>query len=333
LNETGGPEKLRIEKVLDPKPGPGQVLVRIKCAALNRRDVFVTQGFYPGIELPRTLGSDGAGEVAALGVGAKGPPPGTRVLINPQLNWNDDPAKLHAYGEGGEILGMPTDGTFAEYVVVPAGNVHPQPKGLSVEEAAAIPLAGLTAYRAAFTRGRITKDDVVLIPSVGSGVQTFVLLYAKHVGARAIVTSRSDAKLARASALGADAAINTRANPDWFKEARKAAGGNGPTLVIDSTGGDILAKAIDIAAPSARVVIYGATTGDATIRPFSIFWKQLTILGTSMGSPADFQAMLALFENGLKPVIDRTYPMEEVAQAARRLLDAEQFGKVLLAVS
>src|SRR5204863_9467167 len=126
----------------------------------------------------------------------------------------------------------------------------------------------------------------------GGGVQTFVLLYAKQVGARAIVTSRSDAKLDRAHALGADVGINTQTTPDWQKEARKAAGGNGPTLVIDATGGESLAKAIDIAAPSARVVIYGGTAGDATIRPFSIFWKQLTIMGTSMGSPADFQAML-----------------------------------------
>jgi zinc-binding alcohol dehydrogenase/oxidoreductase len=333
LNQTGGPEKLRVETIPDPAPGPGQILVRVKCAALNRRDVFITQGLYPGIEVPRTLGSDCAGEVAALGAGVQGPPPGTRVVVNPQLNWNDDPAKVQAYGEGSQILGMPADGTFAEYVVAPASNVYPQPKGLTVEEAAAIPLAGLTAYRAAFTRGRITKDDVVLIPSIGGGVQTFVLLYALRVGARTIVTSRSDEKLARASALGADAGINTLTTPTWWKQARQAAGGQGPTLVIDASGGEILARALDLAAPSARVVIYGATAGEATIRPFSIFWKQLTVMGSTMGSPADFQAMLALFEQGLKPVIDRVYPLEAAAEAAGRLLDAEQFGKVLLAVS
>jgi zinc-binding alcohol dehydrogenase/oxidoreductase len=333
LHQTGGPQTLRVETIPDPKPGPGQILVRITYAALNRRDLFIAQGLYPGIEVPCTLGSDGAGEVAALGPDVSGPPPGTPVVVNPQLNWSDDPAKLQAFGQGAQILGMPTDGTFAEYVVAPASNVYPRPKGLSAIEAAAIPLAGLTAYRAAFTRGRMTKDDVVFIPSIGGGVQTFVLLYAQRVGARTIVTSRSDEKLARASALGANAAINTQTTPNWWKHAREAAGGEGPTLVIDGSGGDILAKALDIAAPSARVVIYGATAGEATVRPFSIFWKQLTVMGTSMGSPADFQAMLALFEQGLKPVIDRTYPLEDAPDAARRLLDAEQFGKVMLAVS
>lgn len=329
LRELGGPERLEIETIPEPVPGPGEILVRLRCAAFNRRDIFITQGLYPGIVLPRTLGSDGAGEVAGLGEGVSGPPLGTLVVIDPQLAWSEDPAGLHAFG-GGEILGMPRDGTFAEYVVVPARNVYPKPKGLSMEEAAAIPLAGLTAYRAVFTRGAISANDVVLIPSIGSGVQTFVLLYAKHVGARAIVTSGSDAKLARAKELGADAAFNSTGSPDWHKQAREAAGGSGPTLIVDSTGGDILAKAIDIAAPSARVVIYGATAGEATIRPFSIFWKHLTILGTSMGSPTDFQAMLALFDTGLRPVVDRVYPMEAASEAARRLQQAEQFGKVVL---
>jgi NADPH:quinone reductase-like Zn-dependent oxidoreductase len=194
-------------------------------------------------------------------------------------------------------------------------------------------LAGLTAYRAVFTRGRITKEDSVLITGIGGGVQTLVLLYAKHVGARTIVTSRGDAKLARAAAMGADAGINTTTTPQWWKQARADAGGAGPTLIVDSTGGEMLARALDIAAPSARVVTYGASAGEANIRPFSVFWKHLTLMGTSMGSPADFQAMLALFETGMHPAIDRVYPLEDAPEAARRLRDAEQFGKVILAVS
>jgi NADPH:quinone reductase-like Zn-dependent oxidoreductase len=204
---------------------------------------------------------------------------------------------------------------------------------LSVDEAAAIPLAGLTAYRAVFTRGRISADDVVLITGVGSGVQSLALLFAKHAGARAIVTSGSDEKLERARALGADAVVNYKRTPDWHKEVRALCDGLGPTLIIDSSGGETLAKAVEIAAPSARLVIYGGTNGEAVIRPFPIFWKHLTIMGTSMGSPADFREMLALFENGLHPIIDRIYPMEDAADAVQRLADAEQFGKVLLSIA
>jgi zinc-binding alcohol dehydrogenase/oxidoreductase len=328
LNELGGPSKLHVEDIPRPEPRPGEISVRVVRAAFNRRDVFITQGLYPGIELPKTLGSDGAGTVAALGEGVTGPPAGMQVVIDPQLGWND--ATYHA-ARGSSVLGMPVDGTFAEYVVVPAQNVYPRPTGLSDDEAAAIPLAGMTAYRAAFTRGRISKEDIVLIPGVGGGVQTFVLLYAKHVGARTIVTSGSDDKLERARALGADAAINYKTSPAWQKDVRAASDG-GPSLIVDSTGGDTLAKCLDIARPGARVVIYGGTAGDATIRPFSIFWKHLDVLGTSMGSPSDFRGMLALFGSGLRPVVDRVYPMERCAEAAERLLAAEQFGKIVLAI-
>lgn len=328
LNELGGPEKLHVEEIADPLPGPGQVRVRIHRAALNRRDVFITQGLYPGIELPRTLGSDGAGTVDAAGDGVPASLVGTAVVIDPQLGWLEPGPPLTARAS---ILGMPSDGTFAQHVIVPAENVHPKPKGLTDDEAAAIPLAGMTAYRAAFTRGRISKDDVVLITGVSGGVQTFVLLYAKHVGARTIVTSGSDEKLERAKAIGADVGINYKTSPAWQKDARAASDG-GPTLVVDSTGGDTLAKCLDIARPGARVVIYGGTAGDATIRPFSIFWKSLDVLGTSMGSPDDFRGMLALFEGGLRPAIDRVYPMTECVDAANRVLHAEQFGKVVLAI-
>jgi NADPH:quinone reductase-like Zn-dependent oxidoreductase len=328
LNELGGPEKLHVENVPQPAPGTGEILVRVHRAAFNRRDVFITQNLYPGIVLPRTLGSDGCGEVAALGEGVDGPPLGTAVVIDPQIGWDDDPAVLN---RNGSILGMPHDGTFAQYVVVPAANVYPKPSALSDDEAAAIPLAGLTAYRATVTRGRVSKDDVVLVPGVGSGVQTFVLLYAVHAGAKVVVTSGSDEKLERAKALGAAAGVNYKTNPDWHKEARKLTDG-GPTLVVDSTGGETLARCLDIARYGARVVIYGGTQGDAKVRPFSIFWKHLDVLGTSMGSPSDFKAMLALFEDGLKPVVDRTFPMDEAAQAAEHVLKGEQFGKVVLAI-
>lgn len=330
LNELGGPEKLHVEEIPDPKPAAGEALVKITRAALNRRDVFITQGLYPGIELPKTLGSDGCGTVAAYGDGAKGPAVGTRVVIDPTMNWGDDE---RVWKRDGGVLGMPREGTFAEYVIVPAQNVHSAPEHLSDEEAAAVPLAGVTAYRACFSRGELSKDDVVLITGVGGGVQTFVLLYVKTCGAKAIVTSGSDEKLARAKAMGADVCINYKTTENWSKAVRDASGG-GPTLVVDSVGGDTLAKALDIARYGGRVVIYGGTTGDAKIRPFSIFWKQLDVRGTSMGSPDDFQHMLRFFsKHKLRPAVDEVFPMSEIAQAAARVAEANQFGKVVLAVT
>ncbi|MFN2459169.1 MAG: zinc-binding alcohol dehydrogenase family protein [Candidatus Velthaea sp.] len=332
LHEIGGPQNLRVETIADPAPGEGEIAVKIHRAAFNRRDVFITQGLYPGIALPRTLGSDGSGVVAALGVGATGPAQGTAVVIDPMLAWGPDAQLWDA--KNSSILGMPRDGTFAEYVVVPAQNVYTKPKHLSDDEAAAIPLAGLTAYRALVTRGRATKHDVVLITGIGGGVQTFVLLFAKHIGAKTIVTSSSDEKLARAKAMGADVTINYATSESWSKEARAAAGGGGPSLVVDSAGGDAFAQCLDIARPGARIVTYGGTHAKSTIRMFSVFWKHLDILGTSMGAPEDFAGMLALMEAGqLRPALDDVVAMDDVVAAAEKMNANQQFGKVVLAVA
>jgi zinc-binding alcohol dehydrogenase/oxidoreductase len=330
LHELGGPQKLVIDEVADPVPAAGEILVRVKRAAFNRRDVFITQGLYPGIQLPAILGSDGCGVVAAHGAGASGPAVGTSVVINPMIGWGDDPRMWHT---AGNVLGMPHPGTFADYVCAPAENVFAKPARLSDDQAAAIPLGGLTAYRAVFTRGRCTKDDVVLIPGIGGGVQTFVLLFAKSAGAKTIVTSSSDAKLARATALGADVAINYKTNENWGREVRAHSDG-GPSLIVDAVGGDTFARALDAARPGARVVTYGGTTGDAKIRMFSVFWKHLDILGTSMGSPDDFRAMLDLFAHGsLEPAIDEIVDLADVVAAAERVLAGEQFGKVVLRIA
>jgi zinc-binding alcohol dehydrogenase/oxidoreductase len=330
LHELGGPGKLVIDEVPDPVPQAGEILVRIKRAAFNRRDVYITQGLYPGITFPAILGSDGCGVVAAHGAHVTGPAVGTEIVIDPMLDWGDDP---RVWQSAGNVLGMPHPGTFADYICVPAGNVFPKPARLGVDAAAALPLAGTTAYRAVFTRGKCTRDDVVLIPGVGGGVQTFVLQFVKSTGARAIVTSSSDAKLARAKALGADVAINYKTSENWSREVRAQSDG-GPTLIVDSVGGDTFARALDIARPGARAVTYGGTTGDAKIRPFSVFWKQLDVLGTSMGSPDDFRGMLALAERGgIDPVVDEVVPMRDDVAAAERLDAGEQFGKIVLAIS
>lgn len=328
LHEIGGPQNLRIDDVPVPEPAAGEAVVRVRAAAFNRRDVFITQGLYPKIALPVVLGSDGAGEVAAIGDGVSNLDEGDAVVIDPMLGWGDDP---HVWDvRSSSILGMPHPGTFAQYVSVPASNLYAKPRHLSMQEAAAIALAGLTAYRATFTRGELKPGETVLITGVGGGVQTFVLLFAKYIGARAIVTSGSDEKLARAKSLGADAGLNYRTTPDWHKELRSM----GPIdLVVDSSGGDTVAKAIDAVRPGGRIAIYGGTNLDATIKMFPLFWKHVTIAGTSMGSPQDFASMVALFdESGLRPAVDEVFPMSDAVKAAERMASSNQFGKIVLDV-
>jgi zinc-binding alcohol dehydrogenase/oxidoreductase len=327
LHELGGPKNLRLDDISVPAIRDDEALVRVRAAALNHRDLFITQGLYPNVRLPVTLGSDGAGEIAALGAVVAGLELGDDVVIDPMLAWGGDPRVWEA--ASANILGMPCDGTFAQYLAVPIENVYPKPKHLSIEEAAALPLAGLTAYRATFTRGALRRGETILITGVGGGVQTFVLLFAKHAGAHAIVTSGSDEKLERARALGADVAINYATNPDWPKLLRSTAPVD---LVVDSSGGETLRKALDVVRPGGRIVVYGGTNGDATIKMFPLFWKHVTILGTSMGSPQDFAAMLELFESGLRPAVDRTFALRDVGAAFEYLAAANQFGKVVLRV-
>ncbi|HEY9085009.1 MAG TPA: zinc-binding dehydrogenase [Candidatus Tyrphobacter sp.] len=327
LHELGGPEKLLVEDVEVPQPSPDEVLVRVRAAALNHRDVFITRGLYPKLRLPVILGADGAGEVHALGERAGGVRIGDEVVIDPMLDWGDDP---DVWRPESSILGTPRDGTFAQYVAVPACNVYAKPSPLTMEEAAALPVAALTAYRALFTRGKLRAGETVLITGVGGGVQTFVLLFAKHAGARTIVTSSSDAKLERAKSLGADVGLNYATNPDWQKTAKAA----GPIdLAVDSSGGETLGKVLSAVRPGGRVAVYGGTQPQAALRLFPLFWNHLTIVGTSMGSPWDFRAMLELFsKGGLKPAIDRVFGMHDVVEATRRLEDAEQFGKIVLRI-
>jgi zinc-binding alcohol dehydrogenase/oxidoreductase len=327
LHEIGGPQNLGVDDVALPAVGDGEVLVRVRAAALNHRDVFITQGLYPKIRMPVTLGSDGAGEIARLGSVVSGLTEGDQVVIDPMLAWGDDPRVWNP--ATATILGMPQDGTFAQYVVVPVDNVHRKPAKLSMQEAAAIPLAGLTAYRALFTRGALQPGETVLITGVGGGVQTFALLFAKWAGAHAIVTSSSDEKLERARALGADVAINYASNLDWPKLLRSTAPID---LVVDSSGGDTLRKALDAVRPGGRIVAYGGTRGDATIKMFPLFWKHVSILGTSMGSPQDFSAMLRLFDNELAPAIDRVFELDDGIAAFERLAAGDQFGKIVLTV-
>jgi len=318
VHGNNGPGDLRLEEIPKPRPRENEALVRVRAAALNHRDLFITQGKYPGIKLPCTLGSDACGVLEN----------GSRIVVNPMLNWGND---SRVWDAGSSILGMPHDGSFADYVCVPRENVFPCPDELSDEEAAAIPLGGLTAYRALFTRARLRSGETVLITGVGGGVQTFALILAKQAGAVVVATSSSDAKLERAQVLGADHVLNYRRDPDWFKSVRKLAGA--PDVAIDSAGGQTLGRVLDIMKLGGRVVTYGATLGDADIRPFSVFWRHLDLLGTSMGSPDDFAAMLKLFAGPLRPVVDRVYAFEKAPDAFERMGAADQFGKIVLRIS
>lgn len=329
LHGVGEPRELRVEEAPEPQAGPGEVLVRLRAAALNHRDVYICRGQYAGLRFPTILGADGAGEVAAVGEGAA-LSVGQRIVAYPSLDWGNDE---RIPGPRFRILGMPDDGTFAQYVILPLANVFPAPPGLTDEEAAAFPLAGLTAYRAVVTRAKVQAGETALVTGIGGGVATCALLFAKALGARVLVTSGSEAKLQRAADLGAAAGFDYHA-ADWAKAARAAADGRGPDVVIDGTGGATFEQALDVAAPGGRVVSYGATTGDAprlTVR--RIFWKQLDVLGTTMGSPADFRGMLALVqEHSLRPVIDQVFPLADVSAALERMERGDQLGKIVLRI-
>ncbi|MFY9665099.1 MAG: NAD(P)-dependent alcohol dehydrogenase [Candidatus Cybelea sp.] len=328
LHEIGGPESLCVDEIPVPEIRDGEALIRIAAAALNRRDLFITQGLYPNIRPPVTLGSDGAGTIASLGAVVSDLHVGDDVMIDPMLGWGDDPRVWNA-GRS-TILGMPHDGTFAQYVAVPIQNVFRKPAHLSMEEAAAIPLAGLTAYRALFTRGALQRGETVLITGVGGGVQSFVLLFAKQAGAQAVVTSSSDEKLERARELGADLAINYVTEPNWAKLLRST---SPIDLVVDSSGGETLRKALDVVRPGGRIAIYGGTNPDAAIKLFPLFWKHVTILGTSMGSPQDFAAMLELFDGALRPVVDRVFALSDANEGFAHLATGDHFGKIVFRAS
>src|ERR671917_187985 len=326
LHELEGPDELVYEEVPEPEPGPKETVVRLRAAALNRRDLYATYGQYPGVKpdiLPSTPGSDGSGEVAARGDGAAGPDEGTEVVINPALHWGADPRKP---GKEYRILGVPDDGTFAQFVKVPAENVFPKPSHLSHEEAAALPLAALTAYRALVTRGRVNEGETVVVPGIGSGVATFLVQMAAVLGARVFVTSGSDEKIERAKEFGAEGGVNYNSE-DWSKELKSMAGG--VDLSVDHVGGEAFDALVSLARPGGRIVVFGATAGPAPkVTTIRISLKNLDVLGTAMGTGEEFGAMLDLYaENGLYPTINETFPLEETPKAMNYMEEGAGIGK------
>lgn len=346
----GGNEVVRFGQHPDPSPGPKEVVVRLAAASLNRLDLWVRNGI-PGVPItfPRIPGADGAGTIAALGAGAAeelelqprpgggGPPRvGDAVVLDPGLTCGrcefcirGDTQLCFRY----RLLGEHADGTWAEAIAVPARNVFPAPRGVTPEAAAAFPLVYLTAWRMVRVRGRLEPGETVLIHGVGGGVSSAALQIAVAYGGRVIVTSSSDEKLARAAALGAERGVNYRTD-DVRAAVRDWTGKRGVDLVIDNVGGPAWSVSLDAAARGGRIVTCGATAGDeppARIR--RIFWKHLDVLGSTMGSRRDFEAVLrAVEDRTLEPLVDSVFPLREAAAALDRLEGGEHFGKIVLRV-
>ena len=322
----GPNQPLAFKEVDKPVLAPGEALVQVKAAALNRRDYWITIGKYAGIKYPIILGSDGAGIVAEVGSDADKHWIGQGVIINPGYGWGDDP---DFQSDDFKILGLPADGTFAEYVKVQAQHLHPKPAHLTWEQAAAIPLAALTTYRALFTKGKAKKGDKVLISGVGGGTGTFALQFAVAAGCQVFVTSGSGAKIERARQLGAAAGVNYKAQ-DWAEQLHQLAGGF--DVIIDSALGDDFVKLPDLCNPGGRIVVFGGTAGNIpALNGRKIFWRQLQIIGTMMGSPDDFKAMLELInEHKIVPVIDEVFPLAQAARAISKMEHSTQFGKIVL---
>ena len=316
-----------LDNVDTPKPQPGEMLVQIKAAALNLRDIWIVKGLYPNIKVPVILGADGAGIVAEVGEGVKKGWLNTEVVINPSLDWGDDPKVQQ---KDYKILGLPTNGTHAEYIVVPASNIHKKPDYLSFEEAAAIPLSGLAGYRALFRQGNLQKGGTLLITGIGGGTASLVKQMALAVGASVLVTSGSDDKLNRAKQLGAVGGANYH-HDDWEKEIAALAS-SGIDLIVDGAGGSGFNKLIQLVKPGGRIVVYGATAGrPPDLQIHRLFWKQITIQGTTMGNEEDFRNMVQFFEqHHLKPIIHKTYKLENHKDAYLEMMENKQFGKIIL---
>src|SRR5438067_686581 len=336
FHQFGGPDSLRYEDVPAPTPAPGEVLVGLRAAALNHLDLFVRRGGVPKTPLPHVGGADGAGVVLESGPGAGAFTPGTRVFFDPGLS--DGTCDYCARGEHSlcdrwEILGEHRDGTFAQAVVIPEVNLRPIPDRLSFEEAAAFPLVFLTAWRMVITKARVRPGESVLILGIGGGVAIAALQIAKDAGAQVFVTSRSDEKLERARQLGADVLIN-QATTDFSKEVWGLTQKRGVDVVIDDVGAATWAGSVRALARGGRLVTCGATSGpkpDEDIR--RIFQKQITIYGSTMGSRHDWEQLNALLAaKALRPVVDRTFPLEQAAQAQERMARGEQFGKLVLTI-
>jgi zinc-binding alcohol dehydrogenase/oxidoreductase len=328
LEQADGVECVRVADVETPLPKAGEVRVAVKAASLNHRELFITRGQYPGMTLPATLGCDGAGIVDMIGDGVTGAKVGDEVVLYPARNWGPN---RHAPAADFGLLGMPFGGTVAEHVCVPAENLAPKPRGLSFEEAAAIPLTGLTAWRALMFKGQLKVGETVLISGVGGGVATFGLAFAVARGANVYVTGETDDVLARAVEMGAKGGL-LYTDPEWRRQVGKLTGGI--DVVLDGAPSPSFANYVRAINPGARIVIYGSTAGnEIKFNATDIFLKSASIVGSQVGDPQDFAEMLAFVDaHKIKPVIERIFPLAEAREALLHLQDQHKFGKVVVSI-
>jgi len=325
LTEALGPQSVELKDEPLPTPASGEVRVAVKATSLNHRELWISRGLYPGMNLPSILGADGSGVIDSVGTDVDPSIVGQEVILYPAINWGthpDFPSKDFC------LLGMPVPGTMAEFLCVPAENALPKPGFLSFEQAAAFPTASVTAWRSLMVKGKLQKGDKVLITGIGGGVATFALKFAVAIGAEVYVTSSNDDNLARAKDLGAAGGFNYR-DETWGKAARKEAGGF--DVILDGAPAPsypIYARALNL---GARIVIYGSTKGaQFTVNAPELFLRHATIFGTAMGNIDDFKAMLAFIEeHRIEPVIDRTFAMADI-QDAFAYLESDHFGKIVI---
>ncbi|HEU6443976.1 MAG TPA: zinc-binding dehydrogenase [Gaiellaceae bacterium] len=312
IHEDGGPEVLRYEDAPDPEPGPGEVLIRLRAASLNRLDLWIRRGL-PSVPKPRILGADGAGL----------DPEGRRVVINPGIE----------HGDRISVVGEHMDGTHAELIAVPESNVYPLPDEISFEEAAAFPLVFETVYRMLVTRAGLREGEWLLVWGVGSGIGTATLQLGKALGAHVVATSSSDAKLERAKELGADAVVNHETG-DVLEAVKEATGAPGVDVVVEHVGEATWQQSLQAVRPHGRITVCGATTGpNPKAALHRVWWKQLTILGSTMGTKEDFEGAYELVKSGkAKPIVDSVFPLAEARAAHERMESGEHFGKIVLSI-
>jgi NADPH:quinone reductase-like Zn-dependent oxidoreductase len=337
FRKFGGPEVLQVVEIPTPLPGAGEVLVRLKAAALNHLDLFVRAGDRESkIPLPHIPGSDGAGIIAGLGAGVAGINEGDRVVLYPGLSCGTCEFCMH----GKEnlcrfyrVLGTLEDGTCAEYVKVPASNVLPLPQNMLYEDGAAFALVAITAWHMLVTLAKVKKNDIVLIHGAGSGVGSMAIQIVKHFGARVITTAGSEGKLEKAAALGADDLINYQTT-DFAQRVRELTAKRGVDIVFEQIGGEVLQKSLTILTKGGTLVTCGASGEYLVNTDFRyVYFKHLSILGSIMGTRAELGETLRLAGKGkLHAVIDSTFPLADVAGAHRRLESRKQFGKVVIKI-
>jgi NADPH:quinone reductase-like Zn-dependent oxidoreductase len=339
FRQHGGPEVMEVAEVPDPSPGPGQVLVRVRAAAINHLDIWVRRGL-PALKvaLPHVLGGDACGVVAALGAGVEGVKEGDRVVVNPGLTCGRCERCLS--GEDNlcpsfQMIGEHTWGTEAELIALPAVNVALAPPVPSDAELAAVPIAYMTAWQMLVDRARVRRRETVLVMAAGSGVGVAAIQLAKLLDAQVIAASSSEDKLARARALGADETVRYGEGLDPGAEIKRLTGRRGVDVIIDSIGGPQFARLIKALAIGGRLVTCGTTAGyDAEIDLRYVFWRQLSILGSTLAAKSRLLTLLGLVGDGrLRPVVDRVMPLEAVADAHRLLESRQVFGKVVLSLT